>query len=98
MNHMWLTLGFIGQGIFASRFLVQWVASEKAKQSVIPVIFWHMSLLGGLLLFIYSLHKKDLVFIVGQGSGIIVYARNLILIRKKQTGAPTPQSVQTQGN
>jgi len=80
----WLILGFTAQLLFTARFLVQWIISEKEKRSVIPVVFWYFSLAGGILLFVYAIKRKDPVFIVGQGSGIIVYGRNLILIFKNR--------------
>ena len=81
--NLWLVLGFLAQAMFASRFLVQWIISEKRKRSVIPIEFWFLSLAGGILLFIYAIHRQDPVFILGQGSGIIVYSRNLMLIYKR---------------
>ncbi len=72
-------LGFVAQGIFASRFIVQWIASEKEKRSVIPMAFWYLSFAGGLLLTVYAVFRKDPVFILGQASGLIVYSRNIIL-------------------
>ena len=80
----WVLFGFLGQAAFSARFIVQWIVSEKNKESTIPVAFWYLSLMGGLILFIYALYKKDPVFVIGQGSGLVVYIRNLILIRKKQ--------------
>ncbi|OQK15924.1 lipid A biosynthesis protein [Methyloprofundus sedimenti] len=82
----WLIIGFLGQALFSARFLIQWLASERAKQSVIPVLFWYFSIFGGTTLLIYAIHKQDPVFIVGQGSGLFIYARNLyfILRAKKQ--------------
>jgi lipid-A-disaccharide synthase-like uncharacterized protein len=71
--------GFIGQAAFSARFLVQWLASEKAKRSVVPLAFWWLSLLGGVILFTYAIMRKDPVIIVGQGFGLLVYTRNLIL-------------------
>lgn len=79
----WIILGFVAQALFMMRFVVQWLASEKARKSVMPVAFWFFSLGGGVLLFIYALHQKDPVFIAGQGLGLIVYARNLWLIYSK---------------
>lgn len=76
----WIILGFLGQALFTMRFLVQWLASEKAKKSVIPLSFWFFSIGGGLLLLIYALYKGDPVFIVGQGLGVFIYLRNLWLI------------------
>ena len=75
----WLALGFVGQTFFFSRFLVQWLASERAGRSVIPMAFWYLSLLGGATLFIYALHVGDPVFIIGQSTGVFIYMRNLYL-------------------
>ena len=80
----WVLFGFLGQAAFSARFIVQWIVSEKNKESTIPVVFWYLSLVGGLILFVYAIYKKDPVFVIGQGSGLFVYIRNLILIRKKQ--------------
>jgi lipid-A-disaccharide synthase-like uncharacterized protein len=77
----WVVLGFVAQGFFTMRFLVQWIASERARASVIPVAFWFLSIGGGLLLFIYALYRRDPVFIVGQGFGLLVYIRNLYFIK-----------------
>lgn len=79
-NTIWLIVGFLGQGLFSARFLVQWLASEKKKQSVIPVMFWYFSVLGGATLLVYSIHKQDPVFILGQASGLLIYFRNLYFI------------------
>ena len=76
----WVLLGFAAQGLFTMRFLVQWIASERAKRSVIPLAFWYLSIGGGLLLLIYALYRKDPVFIAGQAFGLIVYLRNLYFI------------------
>lgn len=78
----WVLLGFLGQAFFTARFLVQWLASEKAGKSVIPLAFWFLSIGGGALLFVYALYRRDPVFIVGQGLGLFIYARNLMLISK----------------
>lgn len=77
-----VAVGFVGQTFFFSRFLLQWMASEKQKRSVIPVGFWYLSILGGVLLFAYALWRKDPVFIAGQSVGLLVYFRNLYLIRR----------------
>ena len=74
-----VTLGFVAQAVFASRFIVQWIASEKEKRSVIPMAFWYLSFTGGLLLTVYAVYRKDPVFILGQASGLIVYTRNIVL-------------------
>jgi lipid-A-disaccharide synthase-like uncharacterized protein len=76
----WLTIGFVGQGLFTARFLVQWVASEKQRDAVVPVAFWWLSLLGGAALLSYAISRRDPVIIVGQAMGLFVYVRNLILI------------------
>jgi lipid-A-disaccharide synthase-like uncharacterized protein len=77
----WIVIGFIGQALFSARFIVQWLASERAKRSLIPMAFWYFSLLGGAVLLSYAIHKRDPVFIVGQAAGLFVYLRNLYLIR-----------------
>jgi lipid-A-disaccharide synthase-like uncharacterized protein len=77
---VWLAIGFFGQIMFSMRFIVQWVASEKRRESVIPVAFWYFSIAGGLLLFAYSLYRADPVFILGQSMGVFIYTRNLYLI------------------
>lgn len=76
----WVILGFIAQAFFTMRFVVQWIASERARKSVMPVAFWFFSLGGGVLLLVYALYRKDPVFIAGQAFGLIVYARNLYFI------------------
>jgi len=81
----WLVIGFLGQALFSARFLVQWISSERAKKSVIPVSFWYLSLGGSLVLLLYAIHRKDPVFIVGQTMGNIIYARNLVLIKRSPT-------------
>ena len=77
---IWLVIGFVGQALFFSRFLVQWIASERQGQSVVPRSFWFLSIAGSLLLFSYALFRRDAVFIVGQSVGIFVYSRNLWFI------------------
>lgn len=79
----WLILGFLGQALFSMRFLIQWIYSEKNKRSMIPTAFWYFSLAGGLTLLSYAILREDPVFIVGQGAGLFIYMRNLMLIRKE---------------
>ena len=79
-----LIIGFSGQGLFASRFIVQWVYSERKGVSTIPIIFWYLSILGGIGLLTYAIYRKDPVIISGQLFGIFIYLRNLILIYKKK--------------
>jgi lipid-A-disaccharide synthase-like uncharacterized protein len=76
----WVVLGFVAQGFFTMRFVVQWIASERARRSVIPVAFWFFSVGGGALLLVYALYRRDPVFIAGQGLGLVVYLRNLYFI------------------
>lgn len=86
----WLLLGFVAQAMFTARFLVQWIASERVGRSVIPVGFWYFSVIGGLLLLIYALDRRDAVFIAGQAFGLFVYLRNLYFVlreRKAKTAA-----------
>jgi lipid-A-disaccharide synthase-like uncharacterized protein len=83
----WVVVGFAGQALFSCRFIVQWIASERRKASVIPERFWWFSLGGGLCLLAYALHRADIVFIVGQAGGIVVYARNLVLIHRRRRAA-----------
>jgi lipid-A-disaccharide synthase-like uncharacterized protein len=85
----WVALGFLAQALFSARFLVQWIASERARKSVIPVAFWFFSIAGGLLLLIYALYRRDPVFIAGQALGLIVYLRNLyfIIVNGRQASA-----------
>lgn len=85
MYNFFLVLGFVGQLMFTGRFLVQWIASERKKESVIPFSFWVLSLLGSSLLFIYAVYKKDPVFILGQSFGLIVYIRNMIIIKNSKS-------------
>lgn len=83
----WVLLGFLAQACFTMRFVVQWIASERAKRSVVPVAFWFFSLFGGGLLFIYAIQRQDPVFIAGQGMGLIIYVRNLWLIANERRAA-----------
>ncbi len=85
---IWLAIGFLGQAVFASRFIVQWISSERQKRSVIPHAFWYLSLLGGATLLVYAIYRGDPVFIVGQAGGLFIYTRNLRLIaRERQLAA-----------
>ncbi len=86
LSQIWLAIGFLGQICFGMRFIIQWIVSEKVGQSIIPKAFWYFSFIGGLMLFAYAIWKKDPVFIVSQGLGLIVYSRNLylILVKKKK--------------
>jgi lipid-A-disaccharide synthase-like uncharacterized protein len=86
----WILLGFVAQAFLTMRFVVQWVASERAKRSVVPVAFWFFSLGGGALLLLYAIQRQDPVFILGQAMGLFIYIRNLWLIaneRKAMNGS-----------
>jgi len=85
MTSMWMALGLAGQVVFGGRFLVQWVASERAGRSVIPHVFWYMSIIGSAILLAYAIDKRDPVFILGQSAGFAVYMRNLYLVRRNET-------------
>jgi lipid-A-disaccharide synthase-like uncharacterized protein len=80
----WVALGFVAQAFFTARFLVQWIASERAGRSVIPVAFWLFSIGGGLLLLVYALYRRDPVFILGQAFGVFVYLRNLYFVVRER--------------
>ena len=80
----WVILGFVAQGFFTMRFVVQWIASERARASVIPVAFWFFSIGGGVLLLVYALYRKDPVFIAGQGLGLFIYLRNLYFVLRER--------------
>lgn len=83
----WVMVGFAGQALFMMRFVVQWIASEKANKSVIPDLFWFFSIGGGAVLLIYALYKRDPVFIFGQGLGLIIYFRNLYFVLRDRRKA-----------
>ena len=94
---IWLAIGFLGQGLFFGRWVVQWIASEKKAESQVPISFWYMSLIGGLITLAYAIYREDPVFIAGQSIGSIVYIRNLMLIsRASQANPPvSPTSPRT---
>lgn len=88
---LWVAFGLAGQVIFGTRFIVQWIASERKRASHIPIVFWYLSLVGGIITTIYAIHKKDVVFTIGQGAGLIVYVRNLMLIHaRREPTQPAP--------
>lgn len=94
MSKVWLVIGFVGQIIFGSRFLIQWICSEKTGKSHIPTIFWYLSIIGSVFLLSYAIYQKDPVFIMGQVMGSVIYIRNLFLIesgKDKQDGHADPK-------
>lgn len=87
---IWLAIGFLGQGLFFGRWMIQWITSEKKAESQVPISFWYMSLIGGLITLAYAIYRRDPVFIAGQSIGSIVYIRNLMLIaRANQPVSPS---------
>ena len=83
VHPIWLAVGLAGQATIFSRFLVQWIASERAGRSYVPLAFWWLSLAGSFLLLAYALHRRDPVFVLGQAFGWLVYMRNLVLLRRE---------------
>jgi lipid-A-disaccharide synthase-like uncharacterized protein len=81
-EQLWLTIGLLGQALFSARFVVQWIASERRKRSIVPRAFWYFSVSGGVTLLAYAIYRRDPVFIIGQGAGLFVYARNLWFIHR----------------
>jgi lipid-A-disaccharide synthase-like uncharacterized protein len=89
---LWLLIGFGGQALFMGRFVVQWFVSERQRRSVIPVSFWYFSIFGALVLLVYAMHRRDPVFTAGQALGIVIYVRNLHLIRLERSAGRQPQN------
>ena len=86
---VWIVVGFIGQGLFFGRWLIQWIVSERQAESRMPIAFWYLSLVGGLITLAYAIYRRDPVFIAGQSIGALVYIRNLMLIHRQ---GPQPAS------
>lgn len=80
MTRFWFGVGLLGQVLFGSRFVLQWVASERAKRSIVPRHFWILSIVGSLFLLAYAIYRRDPIFILGQGAGLLIYGRNLALV------------------
>jgi lipid-A-disaccharide synthase-like uncharacterized protein len=85
----WIAIGLLGQSAFFARFLVQWVASERAGESYIPLSFWYLSVIGSLVMLVYAIHRKEPIFLLGQLPNVFVYGRNIMLIRRSG-GAGSP--------
>ena len=102
---VWLIVGFAGQALFTARFLVQWLVSEKRRDSVVPEAFWWLSLVGGLTLLCYASYRQDPVIMLGQGMGLFVYVRNLMLVgkakrraaKRRRRAAPDPSHAPLDG-
>ena len=82
---LWMGIGFAGQAIFGTRFIVQWIATERKRRSVVPVSFWYLSLLGSVFLLAYSIYRRDAVFIAGFSLNMLIYLRNLYFIHRRQS-------------
>ena len=87
-ENIWVDIGLLGQALFGARFIIQWIMSERVGRSIIPLPFWFCSLGGGVVLLSYAIHRQDIVFILGQGMGLIVYTRNLVLIYRESRDRP----------
>lgn len=90
---VWIAIGVCGQTLFFLRFFVQWVSSERAKRSVIPISFWYFSLSGGAVILAYAIYRRDPVFILGQTTGVFIYLRNLYLVYRERRAASLSTSV-----
>jgi lipid-A-disaccharide synthase-like uncharacterized protein len=89
----WISFGFLAQSMFAMRFVLQIIASERVKKSIVPETFWYFSFAGGTGLFLYAIHKVDPVFMLGQGLGLLIYARNIYFIWRHKRQGETPQAL-----
>ena len=96
VGSIWIAVGFIGQVIFGLRFVVQWIATERKRESVIPVAFWYLSLLGTIILLAYSIYLRDPVFIAGFSLNMIIYLRNLYFIRLQRHDIATEDTENTE--
>lgn len=81
---LWVFIGLFGQALFMMRFVFQWIYSERAKQSIVPEIFWYLSLSGGLIVLTYAIHQEDIVFILSQSLGSVIYIRNIQMIWQRK--------------
>lgn len=89
LDRFWLGIGLVGQSMFVARWFIQWLASERAKQLVVPDLFWYASLAGGLMVLCYGLYKPDPVIVLGQ-FGIFIYARNVYFIWRQRAAGKAP--------
>ena len=86
-EQLWMGIGFLGEALFGMRFVIQWVASERRKRSVVPVAFWYLSIVGAVIVLCYAIYREDPVFILGTGAPLLIYLRNLWFIRREPAGA-----------
>lgn len=89
-EHVWVGIGLVGQALFGARFLIQWIASERSRKSVVPLTFWYLSLGGGFILLAYAIYRLDPVFILGQATGFLIYLRNIFLIFRERRDDAAP--------
>jgi lipid-A-disaccharide synthase-like uncharacterized protein len=82
----WIAFGLLGNAAFAARFWVQWIASERAERSIVPVVFWYLSIVGSLILLVYAIHRRDPIFTLAYLPNAFIYARNIVLVRREQNG------------
>lgn len=90
-KNLWVAFGFLAQAMFFGRFLLQWIASERKKECVVPIGFWWLSVVGGVMLFAYAVHRRDPVFIAGQGCGLLIYLRNIYFIYARRAAQGLPR-------
>jgi lipid-A-disaccharide synthase-like uncharacterized protein len=87
----WIIIGFVGQTFFYARFIIQWIASERAKKVVIPISFWYASIIGSLITLVYAVHIAEPIFVLGFSLNIVIYVRNLMLLKKEAKQVATKQ-------
>lgn len=87
-EQIWVVIGLSGQLLFSARWLVQWITSERARRSVIPLAFWYFSVAGSLTLLAYALYRMDPVFILGHVANSVIYVRNLVLLMREKRAEP----------
>ena len=83
----WVIFGFAAQFIFFSRFVLQWYASEKEQRTVVPMGFWYLSVLGALMILLYAIERRDIVFVIGQAAALVIYARNIVIAKRFEKSA-----------
>ena len=93
----WLGIGLFAQLMFSMRFLIQWIATERARASIVPETFWYFSFIGGLMLLSYAIHRTDPVFIIGQATGLVIYSRNIYFIWQRKKVDEGPPEVAVEG-
>ncbi len=87
----WIAVGLVAQLMFSMRFLIQWIATERARTSIVPEMFWYFSFAGGAMLLAYAIYRLDPVFILGQATGLLIYSRNIYFIWLKRRTPEAPK-------